>query len=156
MSTGTSEAHAAERNAAIFRRIIEEGFNQGDLAVLDGLVAPDMKEHQSGLHAGLEGLKATIAGLRRDLPDLTLTIEDFVANGDKVWARLRGRGSHRAGFFGLPCTGKPIAIDVIDICRFEGGKMVEHWGVPDRFSMLEQLGLLPQPPQAAAGGRCVI
>jgi predicted ester cyclase len=151
MSIGTGEAHAGERNAAIFRRIIEEGFNQGDLAVLDEFVAPDMREHQSGLRSGLEGLRATITGLRRDFPDFTLTIEDLAEDGDKVWARLRGRGSHRAGFFGLPRAGKPMAVDVIDICRFEGGKMVEHWGVPDRFSMLEQLGLLP-PPEAPAEG----
>ena len=150
MSIETSNAQVAERNAVIFRRIIEEGFNQGNLAVLADLVAPDMREHQHGLQPGLEGLRATISGLRRDLPDLTLTIEDVVADGDKVWARMRGHGSHRDGFFGLPHTGKPITIDVIDICRFADGKMVEHWGIPDRFGMLEQLGLLPRPPKTGS------
>ena len=149
MSTEASAAEVAGQNAAIFRRIVAAGFNQGDLAALDGLVAPEMREHQSGLRPGLEGLKDTIAGLRRDLSDFTLTVEDLVADGDKVWARLRGCGIPRAGFFGLPYTGKPIAIDVIDICRFEGGRMVEHWGIPDRFSLLEQLGLLPQPQPVA-------
>ncbi|HET8626088.1 MAG TPA: ester cyclase [Thermomicrobiales bacterium] len=148
MVTGTGEA-----NAAIFRRIIEEGFNRGDLAAMDALVAPDMVEHQTGLQPGLAGLKETIGGLRRDFPDFSLTIEDLVADGDKVWARMRGGGIHRAGFFGQPYTGEPVAIDVIDICRFAGGKMVEHWGVPDRFNLLEQLGLLPGPQPATAGDR---
>lgn len=148
MANAVREEYTEERNAAIFRRIIEEGFNQGNLAALADLVAPDAREHQRGLQPGLAGLRSTIVGLRRDLPDLTLTIEDLVAVRDKVWARLRGRGIHRAGFFGLPYTGKPIVVDVIDICRFEQGKLVEHWGIPDRFSMLEQLGLLPQPQRA--------
>ncbi len=74
-----------------------------------------------------------------------MTIEDITAEGDKVWARLTARGTHRGPFMGLPPTGRPIEIDVIDICRFEGGQLVEHWGVPDRFGMLEQLGLLPGP-----------
>ncbi|MFN8515102.1 MAG: ester cyclase [Thermomicrobiales bacterium] len=141
----------AERNAAIFRRIIEEGFNRGDLAAMDALVAADMREHQLGAQPGLAGLKETIGGLRRDFPDFSLAIEDLVAEGDKVWGRLRSHGIHRAGFFGQPYTGKPISIDVIDICRFEDGKMVEHWGIPDRFSLLAQLGLLPRPERAAAG-----
>lgn len=150
MATGANGAHTAETNAAIFRRIIEEGFNRGDLAAMDGLIAPDMVEHQPGLHPGLAGAKQTISELRRDFHDFSLSIEDLVADGDKVWARLRSHGIHRAGFFGLPHTGKPISIDVIDICRFEGGKMVEHWGVPDRFGLLEQIGLLPGPPPAMA------
>ncbi len=145
MSIETSKARGAEKNAAIFRRIIEEGFNQGNLAILADLVALDIKEHQHGAQSGLEGLKATITELRRDIPDLEITIEDVIADGDRVCARLRGRGSHRAGFFGLPRTGRPITVEVIDICRFEGGKMVEHWGIPDRFAMLEQIGLLPRP-----------
>jgi predicted ester cyclase len=151
MATGESGATTAERNAAIFRRIIEEGFNRGDLAAMDELVAADMREHQWGAKPGLAGLKETIGGLRRDFTDFSLTIEDLVAEGDKVWGRLRSHGIHRAGFFGRPYTGKPISIDVIDIGRFEDGKMVEHWGVPDRFNLLAQLGLLPRPEGATAG-----
>jgi predicted ester cyclase len=65
---------------------------------------------------------------------LTLTVEDLVENGDKVWARSRCTGTD-------PRSGKPISITVIDICRYENGKLVEHWGVPDRFAMLHQIGL---------------
>ena len=151
MAIRTSEADTAERTKEAFRRIIEEGFSKGNLDALDAVVGSDFVEHQkvTGLPPGLEGLRAMIRGLRAVLPDLTLTIEDLTVDGDKVWARLTGRGTHRGPFFGLPGTGKTVTVDVIDICRFEGGKMVEHWGVPDRFSRPEQLGLLPQPRHAA-------
>jgi predicted ester cyclase len=147
MAPERSAATLAEQNQAAFRRIIEDGFSKGNLAALDAVVASDFVEHQqvSGLPPGLEGLKAMIRGLRAVLPDLTLTIEDLTVDGDKVWARLIGRGTHRGPFFGLPGTGKTVAVDVMDLARFENGKMVEHWGVPDRFSLLEQLDLLPKP-----------
>ncbi len=152
MSSQSSGTPLAERNKEAFRQIIEEGFSKGNLAALDAVVAPDFVEHQkvTGLPPGLEGLKAMIRGLRAVLPDLTLTIEDVTTDGDKVWARLTGRGTHQGQFFGLPGTGKTVAVDVMDVGRFENGKMVEHWGVPDRFSLLEQLDLLPKPPPPTA------
>jgi steroid delta-isomerase-like uncharacterized protein len=152
VSTQSSAAGLMERNQEAFRRIIEDGFSKGNVDALDAVVAADLVEHQkvTGLPPGLEGLKAMIRGLRAVLPDLTLTIEDMMVDGDKVWARLTGRGTHRGPFFGLPGTGKTVTVDVIDIGRFENGKLVEHWGVPDRFSMLEQLGLLPKPPPPTA------
>jgi predicted ester cyclase len=147
MSIETTRAGTAERNVASFRCIIEEGFGQGNLDVLDAIVASDFVEHQNvtGLPPGLVGLKAMIRGLRAVLPDLILTIEDLAVDGDRVWGRMVGRGTHLGTYFGLPGTGKRVVVDVIDICRFENGKMVEHWGVPDRFGLLEQLDLLPKP-----------
>lgn len=133
-----------------FRTIIEEGFSKGNLAVLDAMVAPEMVEHQHGAPQGLAGLKVMIRNLRQGIPDLQLTIEDTAVVGDKVWARLRGSGTNTGSFMGRPPTGKQIEIDVIDICRFEGGKMVEHWGVSDRFALMEQLGLLQRPEPAVA------
>jgi predicted ester cyclase len=135
-----------------FRTIIEEGFSRGNLAALDAVVAPDMVEHQHGAAAGLEELKGMIRHLREGIPDLQLTVEDLAVAGDKVWGRLKGRGTHAGAFMGLPPTGKRIEIDVIDICRFEGGKMVEHWGVPDRVALLEQLGELPRRGRPAVAG----
>ena len=147
MSPESNEATLVEQNKDAFRRIIEEGFSKGNLSALDLVVAADFVEHQQvrGLPPGLAGLKAMIRGLRAVLPDLTLTIEDLTVDGDKVWARLIGRGTHRGPFFGQPGTGKTVTIDVMDLARFENGKLVEHWGVPDRFSLLEQLDLLPKP-----------
>jgi predicted ester cyclase len=65
---------------------------------------------------------------------------------------MTSRGTHRGPFFGLPPTGKPFTITVFDVCRFEAGRIVEHWGVPDRFALLEQLGGLPPRPAAAVQG----
>ncbi len=97
--------------------------------------------------------KAVAESLRRAFPDLTLTIEDVTAADDKVWARIRSTGTHRGPFLGNAGTGQSIAIDVIDIARFENGKMVDHWGVADRLGVLFQLGLGPrpqQPPESAS------
>jgi predicted ester cyclase len=70
----------------------------------------------------------------------------MIVHEDKVWARMTGRGTHLGPLMGFAPTGKTFEITVIDVCRFENGRIVEHWGVPDRFAMLHQLGLLPAPP----------
>lgn len=147
-----------EQNLDVFRRVVEDGFSRGDLDALDPLFAPDFQEHQPGMvPPDLRGVKGAIAYLRSVFPDLTLTIEDSVAVGDMVWARITARGTHRGSIMGRPPTGRTFAITVIDIARFRDGKMVEHWGVADRFHQMEQLGLLPAPqpaaPQPAAPGR---
>ena len=136
-----------QENTEIFRRAVEEGFNKGNLDALDALFAPDFQEHQYGMvPPNLEGVKGAITYLRSVFPDLTLTIEDSIADGDTVWARLTGRGTDSKGFMGRLPTGRSFAITVMDVCRFENGKMIEHWGVPDRFHQMEQLGVLPHRP----------
>jgi len=133
---------SSQRNLQVFHQVIEEGFNRGNYAALDALFALGYQEHQFGLHTDLAGFKRDIQFLRAAFPDLHLTIEDEVADGDKVWARARACGTNLGAFIGPP-TGKAMEITVIDICRFENGKIVEHWGVPDRFAVIKQLGLLP-------------
>ncbi len=132
-----------EQNKAVLRRVIEEGFNKGNYAALDALFTPDYKEHQFSLKTTLEGFKEDIRYLRTGFPDFHLTIEDITANADTVWIRMTARGTNLGPFMGPP-TGKPITITVMDVCRFENGKIVEHWGVPDRFAVMAQLGLLPE------------
>jgi len=135
-----------EQNKQVFRQLIEEGFSQGKLEVLNDVFAPNFVEHQDGfVPPNVEGVKGAIVSLRTAAPDLKLTIEEIIASGEKTWARITGRGTHRGPFMGRPATGRPFAITVIDICRFENGKIVEHWGVADRLSMMAQLGLLPRP-----------
>ncbi len=134
-----------EQNKAIFRRVIEEGFNQGNLDALDDLYPPTFIEHQYDMAATLEGLKGSIRFLRDTFAPFSLVIEDMVADGDKVWGRLTGHGTDSKGIMGRPPTGKSFTITVIDVCRFAEGKIVEHWGVPDRFHQMAQLGLLTQP-----------
>jgi predicted ester cyclase len=139
---------SAEQNIAVFRRVIEEGFNKGNVEALDECFPPTYTEHQFDLPSTLEEFKGSIRYLRHTFADFSLTIEDIVADGDKVWARMSGRGTHSREFMGRPPTGQSFVITVIDICRFEHGQIVEHWGVPDRFHLLAQLGFLPRPPKA--------
>ena len=128
-------------NEAVYRRLIEEGFNRGHLEVADELVAPGSIEHQRGGGGdGPEGAKNTIKYLRAAFPDFHITIDEVVAVGDKVWARQRGGGTNLGSFAGHPPTGIKAFTDVIDICRFDDGKIVEHWGVPDQLGMMLQLG----------------
>jgi predicted ester cyclase len=135
-----------EKNKQVFCKLIEEGFNNGSLGALDELCTPDFIEHQEGIMPPtVKGLKGAILSLRTPFPDLVLTIEEIIASGDKTWARITGRGTHQGIFMGQAPTGKPFAITVIDICRFENNKIAEHWGVADRLSLMAQLGLLPKP-----------
>jgi predicted ester cyclase len=149
MDTGSGNA-TAERSKEVFRRLIEEGFNKGNLEALDDCFPLRYVEHQFDMPSTREEFKRTIRSLRETFSPFSLTIEDMVADGDKVWARMTGRGTDGKGYAGRPPTGRSFAITVIDVCRFDDGKIVEHWGVPDRFHQLAQLGLLPRGPQQRA------
>ena len=132
-----------EINLAAFRRLIDEGFSGGDVSVVDETCAPGLVEHQDGLaQPNRDGVKGAITFLHRLSPDIRITVEDTGAQGDKVWARLRSRGTHGGDILGGP-TGKAFDITVMDVARFEAGRIIEHWGVPDRFTQMQQLGLLP-------------
>ena len=132
-----------EQNQAALRQVITEAYNKGNYNVLHDHFNPDFIEHQFGLHPTLEGMQGDIQFLRTAFPDFTLTVEDMVADGEKVLMRLTARGTNRGGFMGPP-NGKTFEIAVFDVVRFEDGKVVEHWGSPDRFALLTQLGLLPK------------
>ena len=137
-----------EKHKKVFQQLIEEGFNKGNLVVLDEICASNFIEHQDGIPPPtVEGLKGAITSLRTPFPDLILTIEDIIASGDKTWARITGRGTHQGAFMGRPPTEKSFAITVIDICRFENYKIVEHRGVADRFSLVTQIGLMSRTLQ---------
>ena len=141
---------ASHDNEKLYRRLIDEVFNQGRLEVADELVAPGGIEHQqSGMGGGPEGVKRVATTLRNAFPDFKLTIEDLAVDGDRVWARQRGGGTNGGSCFGHPPTGKTGFIEVFDVVRFADGKMVEHWGVPDQLSMLIQLGLVSAPERQA-------
>jgi predicted ester cyclase len=127
-------------NEEIFKILIEEGFSKGDLSVFDTYSSPDFVEHQYGfLPPNVVGVKKAINSLRHAFPDFSLTIEDMIMNGSKVWGRMTGRGTHENKFGPLDPTGKKFEITVIDIMRFETGKLIEHWGVPDKMALMEQL-----------------
>jgi len=136
----------------VVRTLIEEGFNQGNLEVVDDLTSPALVEHQDfgPRHAaGAEGVRAVVASLHRAFAGFHLAIEDITADGGTVWLRMVATGTHHGPFMGHAPTGRPIRIQVFDAIRVEDGRMVEHWGVPDRLGALLQLGLV-QPPAVAA------
>ena len=129
---------------AVLREVIEQGFGAGDLTVADRFAGAVITEHEYLAPTGVTGaatMRAMITDARTQIPGMTMTVEDMVTDGNKVWARSVVRAPHPAG-------GAPLSITVFDLCRFEAGRIVEHWGVPDRFALLHQLGVLP-PREAA-------
>ena len=136
----------------VVRRLIEESFNEGDLDVCEELTAPDLVEHQNfgpNHAAGAAGVKAVVTSLRRAFSDFHLEIEHLTVDGELVWLHLTGSGTNDGPFMGNAPTARPMRIDVFDLIRVKNGRMIEHWGVPDRLAALFQLGLA-QPPAAAA------
>lgn len=129
---------------AVLREVIEQGFGAGDLTVADRCAGPVIVEHEYLAPTGATGaetLRAMITDARAQVPGMTMSVEDMTVDGDKVWARSVVRAPHPAG-------GAPLSFTVFDLCRFEDGRIVEHWGVPDRFALLHQRGALP--PRGAA------
>jgi steroid delta-isomerase-like uncharacterized protein len=139
---------STEQNKALFRRMVEEIFNRGDMSLVDEFLAPDFVEHEElppGIPPGREGVKQLTAMFRSAFPDFKATIDDMIAEGDKVVVRMTWRGTHKGEFMGIPPTGKSVSFGVIDIVRFAGDKFAEHWGLMDSMSMMQQLGAVPAP-----------
>jgi steroid delta-isomerase-like uncharacterized protein len=140
-----------EENKAVVRRYYDEVLNAGHIDALQALAVLQYNEHDPlpGQTNGLEGLRQRVEMLRSAFcPEFT--IEDMVAEQDKVVVRWTSRGTHRAAFMGIPATGRAFAIAGIDIHRMEEGKMAEHWHVVDQLSQLQQLGVIPGPGATGA------
>src|SRR5262245_47905930 len=135
-------------NKARFRRI-EDAVNTGDVEVIsktiDELVAPDVliRMPLPAEAPGAQAFRKLWAMLLRGLPDLHLTIEDLVEEGDKVVMRASVTGTHQGEYMGVQPTGKSIAYNEIFIFRFAGRQIAEIWGVVDVFSQIKQLGVIP-------------
>ncbi len=116
-------------NKALAYRYVEEVFNQGNLAVIDELIDPAFVEHNPfpGQKPGIEGEKEAVAMARAAFPDLHTTIEDIIAEDDKMVIRLAARGTQRGEFMGNPATGGEVNTTEIHILRIANGKAVEHW-----------------------------
>lgn len=132
----------------LVRRAIEEVWNRGNYAIIDDLVARDVVIHASlpanELH-GPEGIEQFYATLRAAFPNITFTVEDQVAEGDRVVTRWTARATHKGEFQGIPPTGKQVSVNGIDIDRLANGKVVECWPVADELGLLQQLGVIPTP-----------
>jgi steroid delta-isomerase-like uncharacterized protein len=143
---------STEENKAKVRRMIEEVWNKGDLAVVDELVAPNYVYHFPGREEikGPEGLKQFATIIRTAFPDFHITIDDMVAEGDEVACRYTYQGTHKGEFLGIAPTGKQFKATGIMISHASGDKEVEVWESIDRIGMLQQIGIIP--PMGQGGG----
>jgi predicted ester cyclase len=136
----------AEENKAIVRRQEEEFFTQGNLDAADEIYAPNYVGHDpSNPHdvRGLEAAKQAAADYRKAFPDLQVIIEDPIAEGDKVAARVRFRGTHQGELDGIAPTGRRVESNGIVISRIEAGKIAEDWANFDDLGLMRQLGGTP-------------
>ena len=143
-------------NKALVRRMFEED-NKRNLAAVEEIIAPDYVIH--GLQAlglpptftpGLEGWRQMRIAIWTAFPDLHYTLEDLIAEGDKVVCRYTFRGTHRGEFMGAPPTGKQVSMAVIEIDRIGDDKLVETWANVDALGLMQQLGAIPQMAQGGA------
>jgi steroid delta-isomerase-like uncharacterized protein len=143
-ASAREDAMSDTANKAIVRRYYDEVLNQGNLAALDALAAMDYVEHNPlpGQGEGLQGLRDR-AGMLGAAFRPRFTLEDVIAEGDRVAVRWTNHGVHQGPFAGMPATGRAFAITGIDIHVLRDGKLAEHWDVVDQLSLLQQLGVLP-------------
>jgi steroid delta-isomerase-like uncharacterized protein len=131
----------------------EECFNKGDLSMVDDVISENFVSrtpNPGGLPPDREGFKQTVNLLRSGFPDLNMTVDGMVAEGDTVAARVTARGTHTNEFMGIPPTGKQVTMTGMDFVRFENGKVVERWGAWDQLGMMQQLGVIPAEAPAGA------
>jgi steroid delta-isomerase-like uncharacterized protein len=131
---------------ALTQRFYSEVFNKGDMEVLDELVDDSFVEHEDfpGIPPGKEGLKAFLATTRAAFPDLQFELVAMISKGDEVWVHGVMRGTHQGEFMGIPASGRTIEVTAIDRIRVRNDKAVEHWGVTDTLTMMQQLGAIPE------------
>lgn len=137
-------------HAATMRRLYDL-LNAGDVDGFGDALADDFVEHEElpGLAPTKEGVRAFFRMYLSAFPDLRMDPQDVLPSGDKVVARVRATGTHEGEFMGMPPTGRSVDVQLIDIIRFrDDGLAVEHWGVFDAMTMMQQLGAVPDGPPA--------
>jgi steroid delta-isomerase-like uncharacterized protein len=133
---------STDEHKTLLRRYVEAVWDQGNVAALDDFLSPDYQRHVSPAADSLtfEGQKQRLAGFRSAFPDIELTIEDVIAEGDKIAFRSTIRGTHQGAFLGIAPTGARVTVGLVDVVRIEDGRFVEQWGGPDLLDLLRQLG----------------
>jgi steroid delta-isomerase-like uncharacterized protein len=134
----------SEENRRLQRRFVEEYQSGRDEAVAEAILADDFVNHAEvpGLPNGRDGVKLLHQAFWQAFPDFRAEIQDMVAEGDRVVTRKTLHGTHEGDFMGIPPTGKQVSWDVIDIVRYENGRLAEHWNVVDQLGLLRQLGVV--------------
>ena len=141
----------AEENLEMFRRVMDEGFSEGNLNALDEVMSPDFIENEAGPGEGrgLEGVKDIVRMLRTAFPDLHFTIEEVVAEGDTVAGCVSMSGTHLGPFQGIAATCRSFEQAHMHFVRFRDGKAIEHRAVRDDLGMMRQLGVIAAPADAS-------
>jgi steroid delta-isomerase-like uncharacterized protein len=146
----TAITMTTETNKAVMGRFLQF-INTASEKLAEELISPDAVFHGPGRPEpmrGPAGYLAIIGMMRSGFPDIQWTLEEVIAEGDKVAARFTMRGTHRGAFFGVPPTGKTIAVQAMNFYRLSGGQFVEERGQPDLLGLLEQIGAVPTPSGA--------
>lgn len=161
LARGRSADHDAgvgrPEHASTYRAIIA-AVSKDALQTLDQFIAPGLRDHNGAPSqpGGLEGFRFWARSARQAFPDLTGTVEDLLADGDRVAGRVTWRGSHRGNLMGLPATGRTVELPALHIVRFSGGLAQEWWGAADLLGVLLELGAQvvppPSPPPGQQGG----
>jgi steroid delta-isomerase-like uncharacterized protein len=136
-----------QKNKDLVTRYIA-ALNAHDMDAVEALTAPDLRNHAAIADAqGAAGLKRIMTKLLKAMPDMKMTCEDVIAEGDKVVCRVRVRGTQTGPFemtvLPLPASGREVSTEQIHLFRISEGRIVEHWGARDDIGMLRQLGHLP-------------
>jgi len=140
----------SQSNKDIARAYLEQVWNRRQFDRFDEFVAEDVVFHDRSGDQGGAWMKETLAALREAFPDQKTTIEDEIAEGDRVVQRFTTTGTHQGEFNGIPATGKRIVLPSIYIFRLTDGKIVEVWAQTDGLNMMQQLGVIPAPAEVPA------
>jgi steroid delta-isomerase-like uncharacterized protein len=141
----TSAAPSVEDSKRLYRRWFEDVVSGGDLALADELLGPGYGLHFPGTPEPLdrEAHKALVMMFRTAFPDWVETVEDVIAEGDKVVIRVTGRGTHEGEFQGIPPTGAQVTATGVGIGRIQDGRIAEAWAAYDALGLMRQLGAVP-------------
>ena len=135
-------------NKELARKLPEEAINEGNLDIIDEVVADDyvsrLPTFPEPIH-GPDELKEAVSMFRTAFPDLEYTVEDLIAEGDKVVRRDRATGTHDGEFMGIEPTGKEVEFEGVVIFRVEDGQLVEAWSQGDMMGLMQQLGVVESP-----------
>ena len=139
---------STEENKAIVRRVNDEVWNEGHLDVIDELIADDFVATVVGAPEqirGPQGFREFVGLYRTAFPDLRITVDEQVAEGETIVTRWTATGTNEGELMGIPATGKQATTAGININRISGGKLVEGWGLFDQLGLLQQIGAVPTP-----------
>jgi predicted ester cyclase len=139
---------STEENKALFQRMIQLQVS-GDLNTVDQVIAPNWVNHDPPFLQGYEGFRQMTIGFRSAFSDMRVEIEDILAEGDKVAARFRLRGTNTGSLWGMPPTGKAVDVTATGIFRVVDGRVTGNWVNMDALGLMQQLGVVPAPGQTS-------